>query len=407
METLYAFPTMDHEEDANETPPPAHGGGAKGPPTTDLEGAPTSSPPGSQTSEYWSFPASPGEQVSPSSGPGSSVGTNGGAGGPVSTATVSAPTPRILPETAEDLHAMPPLDLLPAEINLTQPPPLLLLPNERAAVGGAEKYSDVCMDEPCQNGGTCTEDQGQLHCLCLPSYGGIFCQIDLHRCEPGWDKFHGFCYRHFGRRQSWEVAEQHCRKLGAHLVSIMSPEEQDYINRNFKEYQWTGLNDKTFEDDFRWSDGNQLLYENWYRGQPDSFFLSGEDCVVMVWHDGGRWSDVPCNYHLAYTCKKGTSSCGRPPKVRNAVMFGKVRQNYETNAAVRFHCEGGFQQRLRPLVRCLHGGRWERPQIQCVPEGGASERRPDHMVTTHSNFAEAQVQDEVTTKTVEFWEIKF
>lgn len=107
---------------------------------------------------------------------------------------------------------------------------------------------------------------------------------DLERCEPGWDKFQGFCYRHFSQRLSWEVAEQHCRMLGAHLVSVMSPEEQTYINSksrsccfaptgvddwlspsvlsslgNYKEYQWTGLNDKTIEDDFRWSDGNPLV----------------------------------------------------------------------------------------------------------------------------------------------------
>ncbi|KAK2830478.1 hypothetical protein Q5P01_018409 [Channa striata] len=306
-------------------------------------------------------------------------------------------------------HLIPPVDqgLVDVEFSLTQPPTLLILPNERASVSGAGKVSDACVDDPCLNGGTCTDRDGQVKCLCLPSYGGDFCQTDLERCEPGWDKFHGFCYRHFSQRLSWEVAEKHCRVLGAHLVSIMSPEEQIYINSNYKEYQWTGLNDKTIEDDFRWSDGSPLLYENWYRGQPDSYFLSGEDCVVMVWHDDGRWSDVPCNYHLAYTCKKGTSSCGPPPKVRNASLFGKVRQRYDTSAVVRYHCDKGFQQRQNPLIRCLSGGRWERPQILCIPEGGLLLQQLEITSPTESNVAAMEDELEATKDSPQYWDIKF
>uniref|UniRef100_M4AKX9 Brevican core protein-like n=1 Tax=Xiphophorus maculatus TaxID=8083 RepID=M4AKX9_XIPMA len=278
---------------------------------------------------------------------------------------------------------------------------------EPSALHDVYCFKDACLDDPCLNGGTCTERDGRIKCLCLPTYGGRFCQSDLERCEPGWDKFHGFCYRHFSQRQSWEVAERHCRTQGAHLVSIMTPEEQDYINSNYKEYQWTGLNDKTVEDDFRWSDGNPLLYENWYRGQPDSYFLSGEDCVVMVWHDSGRWSDVPCNYHLAYTCKKGTSSCGPPPKVRNASIFGKTRVRYETNAVVRYRCSEGFQQRRNPVVRCLSGGRWERPHILCIPEGGEIMQHLGMLSQTDSNFSAAETEFEATKETPQYWDIKF
>ncbi|KAM4567977.1 brevican core protein isoform 2-T2 [Fundulus diaphanus] len=235
-----------------------------------------------------------------------------------------------------------------------------------AAKVPAASQGDSCQENPCLNGGTCVDGES-ISCVCLPGYGGDLCQRDVEECEPGWEKFQGFCYRHFSKRQSWEAAEQHCRMCGGHLLSVMTPEEQNHINDKYREYQWIGLNDRTIEGDFRWSDGNPLLFENWYKNQPDSYFLSGEDCAVMVWHDGGRWSDVPCNYHLSYTCKKGVSSCGEPPRVPHALVFGKKRSRYETNSRVRYYCEEGFTQKLNPVITCLHGGLWETPQITCMP----------------------------------------
>ncbi|XP_069041116.1 brevican core protein [Lepisosteus oculatus] len=286
------------------------------------------------------------------------------------------------------------------------PPPLPALPSESAVLGRASNVSDACLDSPCANGGTCVEEGDSAKCLCLPTYGGDFCETDLEHCESGWEKFQGFCYKHFSHRQGWEVAEQHCRMLGGHLVSVMTPEEQDFINNQYKEYQWTGLNDKTIEGDFRWSDGNPLLYENWYRGQPDSYFLSGEDCVVMVWHDGGRWSDVPCNYHLSYTCKRGTSSCGQPPVVANAMMFGKPRARYETHSVVRYHCKEGFLQRRSPLARCLPGGVWERPQVVCVP-APASSAQDKQVATPPPEDVTAAAVTGQSGETGDFWEIKW
>ncbi|CAL8372642.1 unnamed protein product, partial [Boreogadus saida] len=329
-------------------------------------------------------------------------------------AKVSRKTPGPSPPSPQTTTFLPPVNQgrVDEQFMLTQPPTPLILPNERAAVGSAGNPSDACLLDPCLNGGTCVEHSGRVQCLCLPSYGGDFCQTDVQRCEPGWDKFQGFCYRHYGQRLSWEVAELHCRMAGAHLVSIMSPEEQTFLNSKYEEYQWTGLNDKTIEGDFRWSDGNPLLYDNWHRGQPDSYFLSGEDCVVMMWHNGGRWSDVPCNYHLAYTCKKGTTLCGPPPKVKNASIYGRVVQRYQTGASVRYHCAEGFRQRRYPLVSCLSGGVWEEPRIQCVPVGGRMLEAAGHIYSsTGVMFAAVQddVDDEATTTEAspQYWDIKF
>ncbi|NXC91283.1 PGCB protein, partial [Cercotrichas coryphoeus] len=224
-----------------------------------------------------------------------------------------------------------------------------------------------CVPNPCLNGGTCVEDGAHLTCLCLPGYGGSSCERPLRSCSPGWDSFQGSCYRHFSTRRSWEDAESQCRHHGGHLATILSPEEQDFINDQYREYQWIGLNDRTIEGDFQWSDGSPLLYENWHPGQPDSYFLSGENCVVIVWHDGGQWSDVPCNYHLSYTCKMGLVQCGPPPALSNARAFGKPKQRYEIGSTARYQCRHGFSPRRSPLVRCREDGTWELPQLSCRP----------------------------------------
>eukprot|EP00071_Canis_lupus_P042921 XP_022276478.1 brevican core protein isoform X2 [Canis lupus familiaris] len=270
-----------------------------------------------------------------------------------------------------------------------------VLPTDSASQGGVAvaPSSGDCVPSPCHNGGTCLEEEEGVRCLCLPGYGGDLCDVGLRFCSPGWDAFQGACYKHFSTRRSWEEAETQCRMYGSHLASISTPEEQDFINSGlgmglegtsspalshslinqslitsrYREYQWIGLNDRTIEGDFLWSDGVPLLYENWNPGQPDSYFLSGENCVVMVWHDQGQWSDVPCNYHLSYTCKMGLVSCGPPPELPLARVFGRPRLRYEVDTVLRYRCREGLMQRNLPLIRCQENGHWEPPQISCVP----------------------------------------
>ncbi|NXK96736.1 NCAN protein, partial [Formicarius rufipectus] len=251
---------------------------------------------------------------------------------------------------------------------------------------------DDCLSSPCQNGGTCIDEVNSFVCLCLPSYGGSRCEKDTEGCDHNWHKFQGHCYRYFSRRRSWEDAERDCRRRSGHLTSIHSQEEHGFINGGWgshhdphpwvllpspcepwvrlpagfgHENTWIGLNDRIVEQDFQWTDNTGLQYENWRENQPDNFFAGGEDCVVLVSHEIGKWNDVPCNYNLPYICKKGTVLCGPPPEVANAFPVGKRKEKYNIHSSVRYQCQEGFTQRHVPTIKCHSTGKWDRPKILC------------------------------------------
>ncbi|KAM9385282.1 neurocan core protein [Pholidichthys leucotaenia] len=237
---------------------------------------------------------------------------------------------------------------------------------------------DDCQSNPCQNGGTCIDEINSFVCLCLPSYGGATCEKDTEGCEHTWRKFHGHCYRYFSRRHTWEDAEKDCREHSGHLASIHSLAEQNFIRGLSHDNTWIGLNDRTVEDDFQWTDKMDLQYENWRENQPDNFFAGGEDCVVMIAHESGKWNDVPCNYNLPYVCKKGTVLCGAPPTVDNAFLIGRKRSHYDIHSVVRYQCTDGFLQRHVPTAKCRANGKWDRPKIICIKSRRAHRYRRHH-----------------------------
>ncbi|KAM4738826.1 neurocan core protein [Anableps anableps] len=237
---------------------------------------------------------------------------------------------------------------------------------------------DDCQSNPCQNGGTCIDEINSFVCLCLPSYGGATCEKDIEGCEHSWRKFHGHCYRYFSRRHTWEDAEKDCREHSGHLASIHTAAEQNFIRGLSHDNTWIGLNDRTVEDDFQWTDKTDLQYENWRENQPDNFFAGGEDCVVMIAHENGKWNDVPCNYNLPYVCKKGTVLCGAPPSVDNAFLIGRKRSHYDIHSIVRYQCADGFLQRHVPTAKCRANGKWDRPKIICIRSRRAHRYRRHH-----------------------------
>jgi uncharacterized delta-60 repeat protein len=91
---------------------------------------------------------------------------------------------------------------------------------------------------------------------------------------------------------AWQECENLAVAEGAHLVTIRSLAEQNWLVSKFGSagLYWIGLTDKVTEGVFKWISGETLTYQNWSPGEPNNGY-GNEDYVAMNWGSPGKWND--------------------------------------------------------------------------------------------------------------------
>ena len=144
--------------------------------------------------------------------------------------------------------------------------------------------------------------------------------LEATSCLSEWTLNETSCYRLFSSKKNWNDAEANCVKNVGHLVSITSNIENSFVSKLAKESGkdvWIGLNDKSVENSFVWSDGTTCLYRQWDDKQPSR---SASGCTKMT-KENGRWNDKSCSDKRSYVCERPTLTT-HPPPLTNGVNFG-------------------------------------------------------------------------------------
>ncbi|XP_037537285.1 macrophage mannose receptor 1 [Nematolebias whitei] len=146
----------------------------------------------------------------------------------------------------------------------------------------------------CYKGGTLTAPQ----------------QFEQGFCSNHWIPYNGHCFYLQRTAQTWSDAQRECRKEGGDLVSLRNVEDQSFVISQLgyasSDELWIGLNDKTTEGLFDWSDHSTVTFTSWEFEEPN-FTTEDEDCV-LIRGENGNWADRACGEKHGFICMKQSST---------------------------------------------------------------------------------------------------
>ncbi|XP_032974127.1 C-type lectin domain family 4 member D-like isoform X1 [Rhinolophus ferrumequinum] len=117
-------------------------------------------------------------------------------------------------------------------------------------------------------------------------------------CPVGLRAFQSNCYFPVNDSKTWTESERNCTGMGAHLATISTEAEQNFIiqflDRRFSYF--LGLTHENPEGQWQWVDKTpfnpHMVF--WHKGKPNNH--QKENCVVLV-NDQNKWAwnDFSCN----------------------------------------------------------------------------------------------------------------
>lgn len=132
-------------------------------------------------------------------------------------------------------------------------------------------------------------------------------------------EFNGHYYQVVTTSTNYGAAEIQCELKGAHLATITSQEEQDFI------YSLTGTDDVWLGAEYKngawtWVTGEPFTYTNWKQNQPSN---PAKENYLHFWDGKGEWDDVSDKaqgYVMEWDSIQAYQS-------KNPVILNKVKYN--------------------------------------------------------------------------------
>ncbi len=102
--------------------------------------------------------------------------------------------------------------------------------------------------------------------------------------------FNGKWYAVILDKADWPTAQSRCKQKGGQLACVHDKATSDFIISLTKLRVWLGATDEQVDGKWIWSDGKEMTFTNWSKGQPDN--KEGKEMFLRAGGDG-LWADHP------------------------------------------------------------------------------------------------------------------